>query len=165
MKVAIYGQYYKTEDKIYVEELLQILENNEIEFVIEKQSAEAADFDVVNIPDGRELSYPSVANEIGTALADLTLDDVRPKPESDLAPGTQATFRTFVGLQIDAMTYEQDDTIWISIVADAAEEAETEVQDEVARINSRLAAWQYAIPDQKANLFKRRLEDLLKTVE
>ncbi len=35
MKVAIYGQYYKPEDKEYLEELFQILEKNEIEFVIE----------------------------------------------------------------------------------------------------------------------------------
>ena len=36
MKIAIYGQYYKAEDKIYIEELLQTLQNNEIEFVIEE---------------------------------------------------------------------------------------------------------------------------------
>jgi len=35
MKIAIYGQYYKSEDKIYVEELLQELKINDIEFVIE----------------------------------------------------------------------------------------------------------------------------------
>ena len=36
MKVAIYGQYYKPEDKEYIEELFQILEKNKIEFVIEQ---------------------------------------------------------------------------------------------------------------------------------
>jgi len=36
MKVAIYGQYYKTEDKIYIEELLQTLQNHAIEFIIEE---------------------------------------------------------------------------------------------------------------------------------
>ncbi len=35
MKVAIYGQYYKVDDKIYVEELFQLLQKNNIEFVIE----------------------------------------------------------------------------------------------------------------------------------
>ncbi len=35
MKIAIYGQYYKPEDKIYVEELLQALKAHEIEFLIE----------------------------------------------------------------------------------------------------------------------------------
>ena len=37
MKVAIYGQYYKVEDQIYIEELLQLLQKNNIEFVIEHQ--------------------------------------------------------------------------------------------------------------------------------
>jgi len=36
MKIAIYGQYYKTEDKKYVEELINILSNHKIEVYIEK---------------------------------------------------------------------------------------------------------------------------------
>ncbi len=50
MKVAIYGQYYKNEDKLYVEELFETLRNNNIKFVIEesyflglKDSIEASD--------------------------------------------------------------------------------------------------------------------------
>ena len=37
MKVAIYGQYYKVDDKIYIEELLHLLQKNNIDFVIENQ--------------------------------------------------------------------------------------------------------------------------------
>lgn len=36
MKIAIYGQYYKTEDKTYVEELINTLSKNSIDFYIEK---------------------------------------------------------------------------------------------------------------------------------
>ena len=36
MKIAIYGQYYKPEDKVYIEELLQALKIHKIEFVIEQ---------------------------------------------------------------------------------------------------------------------------------
>ena len=35
MKIAIYGQYFKLEDKIYVEELLQKLDEHSIEYVFE----------------------------------------------------------------------------------------------------------------------------------
>ncbi len=35
MKIAIYGQYHKPDDKVYIEELLQALRIHEIEFVIE----------------------------------------------------------------------------------------------------------------------------------
>ncbi len=37
MKVAIYGQYFKIEDKTYVEELLNTLNNHSIKFVLEKK--------------------------------------------------------------------------------------------------------------------------------
>ena len=36
MKIAVYGQYYKTEDQSYVEELFQTLQKHNIEFAIEK---------------------------------------------------------------------------------------------------------------------------------
>ena len=35
MKIAIYGQYYKPEDKIYLEELLNVLKIHKIQYVIE----------------------------------------------------------------------------------------------------------------------------------
>ncbi|SDW43149.1 NAD+ kinase [Lutibacter oricola] len=36
MKVAIYGQYYKTEDKQYIEELFTILQTKDVSFLIEE---------------------------------------------------------------------------------------------------------------------------------
>ena len=36
MKIAVYGQYYKIEDKSYVEELFQTLQKYNIDFAIEK---------------------------------------------------------------------------------------------------------------------------------
>ncbi|MGV6844987.1 MAG: NAD kinase [Lutibacter sp.] len=41
MKVAIYGQYFKKEDKTYIENLYQALSQNNIEFVFEKQYAKS----------------------------------------------------------------------------------------------------------------------------
>ena len=35
MKIAVYGKYYKTEDKSYVEELFQTLQKYNINFAIE----------------------------------------------------------------------------------------------------------------------------------
>jgi NAD+ kinase len=36
MKIAIYGQYYKIEDQQYLEELIELLNKNQIEFIIEE---------------------------------------------------------------------------------------------------------------------------------
>ena len=51
---------------------------------LSKASAELANFDVASVPDGRELSYPGVANVVGNALRELNLEDVEPAAE---APG------------------------------------------------------------------------------
>lgn len=66
---------------------------------IRKEDADAANFEVENIPDGRELRYPAVANGIAGVLGNLTLQDVR---SGDLAgeDASVAEFRTFDGLEL-----------------------------------------------------------------
>ena len=135
------------------------------EVAIEKSSPDAANFLVTNMPDGRELSYPTVANGIGAALAELTVDDVRSAPAQESTPVTTIIIRTFDGLQMDVAEYEDGDVSWLSFLAAAADIAETDVQDEATRINSRVGGWRYVIPDHKAGLLGRRLDELLKAVE
>ena len=66
-----------------------------------KANADEVNFDVENIPEGRELRYPSVANSIGAVLGNLTLEDVRRADSlaEDAAIST-AEFRTFDGLEL-----------------------------------------------------------------
>jgi hypothetical protein len=66
---------------------------------IRKENADAVNFEVGNIPEGRELRYPSVANGIGGVPGNLTLQDVR---SGDLTgeDATVAEFRTFDGLKL-----------------------------------------------------------------
>jgi hypothetical protein len=45
---------------------------------LSKDSSELANFDVADVPEGRELSYPGVANVVGNALRELNLEDVEP---------------------------------------------------------------------------------------
>ena len=66
---------------------------------IGKENVDAVNFELENIPEGRELRYPSVANGIAGVLGDLTLQDVR---KGNL-PGEDAStveFRTFDGLEV-----------------------------------------------------------------
>jgi hypothetical protein len=68
---------------------------------VRKANADDVNFDVENIPEGRELRYPSVANSIGAVLGNLTLEDVRRADSlaQDAATST-AEFRTFDGLEL-----------------------------------------------------------------
>lgn len=97
---------------------------------IEKSERAQTDFDVLGVPEDRELSYATVANGIAGALADLTLDDVR--AATDAPPSTTTVFDAWNALQITAEIVEDDDTSWITFAAaavavdDAAETGLTE---------------------------------------
>ncbi len=155
------------------------------EIRVEKTSAQQTDFDVVDIPEARELSYSTVANGIGSALSDLTLDDVRTAEET--APTTVTTLETFDGRTITVNIVTADEESWVSFVAayappavepegaepgdndaeaSAVEEPSAgESEDPAAAtdtFNARVAGWQFKLPDFKVNQLTRRWEDILK---
>lgn len=66
---------------------------------IRKDDADAVNFEVENIPEGRELRYPSVANGIAGVLSDLTLQDVQSGDRTS-EEASVAEFTTFDGLQL-----------------------------------------------------------------
>lgn len=151
---------------------------------IEKSSRDEANFSVPDVPEGRELSYPTVANSIAGALNDLELEDVR--RSAGLEAASMATFSSFDGLVVRVSVYaDSDDSRWIAVEASATEpplpaaEAETgdeteagdaaepepdpaaDVAAEAEAINGRARGWEFRIPDYKANQLTRRWEDIL----
>ncbi len=86
-----------------------------------KTSRGATDFDVESVPEGRALSYPTVANGIGSVLAALTLDDVR--PAADFEPGDQqpvtGRFETFDGLVVESRAWVIDEETLVALAATA----------------------------------------------
>jgi len=116
------------------------------EIRISRESTDVANFDVANIPDGRELSYATVANSIAGTLAALTLDDVRQGGALEENVVT-TTFETFAGASVVVLTSKEDDESWISLSGTSA--ALTE-------------GWQYKIADYKADQLTRRWDDILK---
>ena len=150
------------------------------EIRISKSEHGAGTFTVDNLPDGRELSYPAVANGIGGALTGLTLEDVRAAVAGE--PAVTTRFETFDGLVVTASLVTDDAGTWIGLSAaadvmpaaatepgnaaaeDVAERGTTaDPAQEAADINARLGRWQFRVADHKANLLKRRWEDVLKT--
>jgi hypothetical protein len=82
-----------------------------------KQSRADADFAIDGIPKGKALNSPAAANGVATALAGLTLSDVRPASAFDTKPEAQATYRTFDGLVIEADGWRQDDKHFVALKA------------------------------------------------
>ncbi|MEX2123023.1 MAG: DUF4340 domain-containing protein [Woeseia sp.] len=75
---------------------------------IRKEAARQSNFEVENIPEGRELSYPSVANGIAGALSNLTLEAVRAAGAPDQEASATAEFATFDGLEVRVSIFSQD---------------------------------------------------------
>ena len=72
--------------------------------LLEIAKADSGDinFTPADIPEGRELSYGSVANSIGSVLANVQANDVRPASELvDLSRAVLARYETFDGLALE----------------------------------------------------------------
>ena len=82
---------------------------------IEKTSTEQTDFDVVGVPAGRELSYSTVGNGIGSALSDLSLDDARSAEAAE--PTVVTTLETFDGRTVTVNVATDGDESWVSFAA------------------------------------------------
>ena len=126
---------------------------------IAKAAQEDSNFVVSNVPEGREITYETVANGIGGALAGLIMEDVRKSP-ADIEPAVTTEFHTYDGLTLSITTFTEEDSSWVSIAA-----ASTEENSVADAINERLSGWQFRIPDYKANLLRRRFDDILKPME
>lgn len=95
---------------------------------VSKADSEQSNFDLDEIPPGRELQYASVANVMGNVLSNLNLQDVEPRTETE-EPVTVTEFVTFDGLAIIAESVEREDEPWVAFRAEyrpPAEEPETE---------------------------------------
>jgi hypothetical protein len=84
---------------------------------ISKAAASAQNYDVANVPKGRELLYPGVANVIGNALRELNLEDVQSAADAAADKPVQVEYRTFDGLVVDISGTKQDDNAWITVAA------------------------------------------------
>lgn len=140
--------------------------------VLEKPDPAAANFDVVDLPAGRELDYAGVANVTAEVLEALNLDEVAPRdPEAAASVALAvAEFTGFDGLVVTVTARAADEgAAWLEFAAGtaaAAAEAEAAavsdaVAAEAAALNARLGAWRYRIPAFKYSQLTRRLEDLL----
>jgi len=74
--------------------------------LVDRDKPETDEFTLHDIPEGKELSYPSAPGSLGSALEWLNLEDVKPASELDVKDGATATakFSTFDGLTVTVTT-------------------------------------------------------------
>lgn len=101
---------------------------------------------------------PDALVEPTTALASLTLTDVRPAAAMKLPDSgvSHAEFIGFDGLTIKVALVDQDGKSWARLEASGSGAAAKEAE----ALNSRLSPWVYAIPDYKAKAMRTKLADV-----
>ncbi len=124
-----------------------------------RTSKDHSDFAVSDIPKGRELSSPAVADPIAGSLASLSIDDVQHTPATAAGNAAHATFRTFDGLEI-AVEGRKDGSR--TLVSFAPRSTAKETEAEAQSLAARLKGWEFEIPSYKYDGLFRPLEDLLK---
>jgi len=80
-----------------------------------KKTRADADFTVEGLPKGKELSSPSAADNFATALAGLTLSDVKAASEVTDPPSARATIKTFDGLATELTGWTKDDKHYVAL--------------------------------------------------
>lgn len=104
---------------------------------LRKANADDPNFEVADIPEGRELRYASVANSIAAVVSSLNLEDVRRAAAKDGSiEGAQedaavtAEFRTFDGLELLIRVYRLSATTPDAATEEANAETDNESDDD-----------------------------------
>lgn len=79
-----------------------------------KNAKTDADLSVTGLPKGKQLSSPSAANTLASALTALPLSDVQPAKQLEGAPDVTATYQTFDGLVLELKGWSKDDKRYLA---------------------------------------------------
>jgi hypothetical protein len=155
-------------------------------YTASKANRADANFAVQPLPKGKQLSAPSAANQVATALTTLTLADVQPASAFEaMPPNAHATLKTFDGLVVDIDGWVREDKHYVAVrtsfdaeqaakykttTAPPAEgsleqkkaEATPSVEDEAKSTATRTKGWNYEIPEYKYEAIFKPLDSLIK---
>ncbi len=146
-----------------------------------------ANFEVANLPEGKSLSSPGVADAMASVLDDLKFEDVVALGDflAENEPAAKIVYQTSDGLQIDATASAANGKFYLHLTtkplrldalafAGDGEAAEGEpspeekaaamyeaMQAQSAEINQRVNGWVYTIPLFKYEQLTRRISDLV----
>jgi hypothetical protein len=146
-----------------------------------KVSVEDENFELQDVPEGREPKSEWTVNSVANSLAALALDDVKPASELEWANVPQFRLLTVGGLQLsldlllldsDDAESSADDEHWVRVEAGtyttglgSGVEPEDDPEQRADAINQRVRGWAYRIPKYKFDAMIKRMEDMLKAPE
>lgn len=132
-------------------------------YTLSREKKEQSDFTVSNIPKGRELSSPVVADPIAGSLGGMTFEDVHKAATPPIdAKVSHAIYQTFDGLQIDVAGRKDGEHGLITLTVTSTDKVTT---DEAKKLAAQVQGWEYELPSYKYDGIFRPMDELLKPVE
>jgi len=136
-------------------------------FVLSRETPDTEDFGLADAPEGRALNKRKITS-ITRALADISLEEVKPRSDLTLPDDAQtATATTFDGVAVTVRLAKIDNKNWSTFEAaysgdpsdqsDAAKAARASVDD----INQRVGNWVYWLPSANFESLTTKLEGVL----
>jgi hypothetical protein len=142
-----------------------------------KAAATDTDFELQNVPDGREALSSWAVNSLANVLSGLRMDSVRPDGGETHDSAVRIRLMTFAGVEYTGETWQDGETRWLRLQAavpggpflpEGDEEARARAEENAATAaaaNGRLAGWLFAISESKFVAMTKRFDDLLKPLE
>ena len=131
-------------------------------YTVHRDKPSDADFTLVPIPKGREVSDPSAPDGVASSIVGFSFDDIRPAGDFDFSNGaSRSVTHTFDGLIVTVDTVKQGEDYWAQVFANALP-GQQAAQKEANVINAHTARWAYKLAAYKGAQFSTPLENLLK---
>lgn len=147
-------------------------------------SADQTDFDLVDLPQDREIKSSWAVNSLGSIMTLLDMEDVRSDDSVDWTDAIKLRLLKFSGVEVLADLVQQDDQYYMRLKAghpaaaivieetgvsedqqQIDDQAAKDVAKEVEAINLKVSGWAYVIPQYKFEAMAKKPEDLLKPLE
>lgn len=131
--------------------------------LVRKTPGETGKFDLVSLPEGREVRAPIDVWSIGGMLEKVELHDVARADTVGMDGGIApiAEVHTADGLVVVVRLKNAEDTAWATFAASATAGAAAEVRTEAEALNARLDGWAYQLQGPVKSRLQTKLEDLL----
>jgi hypothetical protein len=130
-------------------------------YTLGRDSKEAPDFRMLDLPRGRELSFEGAPSGVAGSIVGFVYEDVVRADTINFMNAPQTVFSTFDGLNITVRVATRGMEKWATVSAEATNPM---VQGEADSINARNLGWAYRIDDFKASQVGATRETLLKPV-
>jgi hypothetical protein len=130
-------------------------------YTVQRASADDVDFALVNMPAGRELTFPGSANSVALGMVDFTFDDVAAAVEADFVRAAQHVTKTFDGLTITARIAPKGEDQWATVTALASN---AEKQAEATAINANVQGRAFKLPQFKSSVLTTTRDSITKPI-